>query len=158
MAMMTGKSASRAASRFKRTPLSEINVTPMVDVMLVLLVIFMVTAPMMTVGVPVDLPKTQAKSLHEKVEPLTISVTQEGKIYLQETEVDLATLVPKLQAITQAKKDTSIYVRGDQKISYGLILKIMGAITAAGFDKVALVAALPQPVDSNSKTVLKKAL
>jgi len=132
-------------SRFKRSPMADINVTPMVDVMLVLLVIFMVTAPLMTVGVPVDLPKTQAKAINEKVEPLTISVTADNKIYLQETEVDLQTLVPRLQAITEAKPDTRIFVRGDQKISYGVILQVMGTITAAGFDKIALMAELPSP-------------
>lgn len=130
-------------TRFKRSPMADINVTPMVDVMLVLLVIFMVTAPLMTVGVPVDLPKTQAKAINENVEPLTISITADNKIYLQETEVDLQTLVPRLQAITEAKPDKRIFVRGDQKISYGIILQVMGTITAAGFEKIALMAELP---------------
>jgi biopolymer transport protein TolR len=132
-------------SRFKRSPMADINVTPMVDVMLVLLVIFMVTAPLMTVGVPVDLPKTQAKSLSEKEEPLTISITVDNKIFLQETEVALKDLVARLKAITEAKPDTRIFVRGDQKISYGTLLEVMGTITAAGFEKVALMAELPPP-------------
>jgi len=145
MAMNLSSKAGGRGSRFKRSPMADINVTPMVDVMLVLLVIFMVTAPLMTVGVPVDLPKTQAKAINEKVEPLTISVTADNKIYLQETEVDLQTLVPRLQAITEAKPDTRIFVRGDQKISYGVILQVMGTITAAGFEKIALMAELPSP-------------
>jgi biopolymer transport protein TolR len=145
MAAGTLQKSSNTRAGFKRQPMAEINVTPMVDVMLVLLVIFMVTAPMMTVGVPVDLPKVAAKTLQEKTEPLTISITADGKIYLQETEVDLETLVPRLQAITQAKPDTRIFVRGDQKISYGTILQVMGTITGAGFDKVALMAELPAP-------------
>ena len=147
----SGKQAFSRGGRFKRAPMADINVTPMVDVMLVLLVIFMVTAPLMTVGVPVDLPKTQAKALNEKEEPLTVSVTADQKIYIQETEVDLTTLVPRLRAITQAKPDTRIFVRGDQKISYGLILQVMGAIAAAGFEKIALMTELPSP-----ETVAKK--
>ncbi len=123
---------------------SEINVTPMVDVMLVLLVIFMVTAPLMTVGVPLDLPKTKAAAINEKTEPLTISVTADNKIYIQETEVNLETLVAQLQAITSVKPDTRIFIRGDQKISYGFIMQVMGTLSAAGFDKIALMAELPQ--------------
>lgn len=145
MAMTSASKGSNRRSRFQRTPMSEINVTPMVDVMLVLLVIFMVTAPLMTVGVPVDLPKTQAKAINEKVEPLTISVTSDQKIYIQETEVDLENLVPRLRAITQAKPNTRIFIRGDQKIAYGLILQVMGTISAAGFEKIALMAELPPP-------------
>lgn len=145
MAILAPSRTFGKGSRSKRAPMADINVTPMVDVMLVLLVIFMVTAPLMTVGVPVDLPKTQAKALNEQVEPLTISVTADHKIYLQETEVDLQTLVPRLQAITQAKPDTRIFVRGDQRTSYGIILQVMGTITAAGFEKVALMAELPSP-------------
>ncbi|MBN9413523.1 MAG: protein TolR [Candidatus Paracaedimonas acanthamoebae] len=123
---------------------SEINMTPMVDVMLVLLVIFMVTAPLMTVGVPLDLPKTKAAAINEKTEPLTISVTSDSKIYIQETEVKLETLVAQLQAITSAKPDTRIFVRGDQRIAYGFIMQVMGTLSAAGFDKIALMAELPQ--------------
>ena len=146
MAMSSASTkGSNRQGRFQRLPMSDINVTPMVDVMLVLLVIFMVTAPLMTVGVPVDLPKTQAQSLSEKVEPLTISITSDQKIYIQETEVELENLIPRLRAITQAKPDTRIFVRGDQKIAYGLILQVMGTISAAGFEKIALMAELPPP-------------
>ena len=146
MGMSLGPSSSpRTRGRFKRAPMAEINMTPMVDDMMVLLVIFMVTAPLMTVGIPVDLPKTAAKALNEQVEPLTVSVTEDFKIYLQETEVDLESLVPRLQAIIQTKPDTRIFIRGDQKISYGMLLKVMGTLNAAGFEKVALMAELPMP-------------
>lgn len=124
-------------------PMSEINVTPFVDVMLVLLVVFMVTAPLLAVGVPVDLPRTDAASLEEKEEPITISIDLEGKIYVQETEVSLDDLVPRLLAISKSRSETRIYVRGDKNIDYGRVLMAMGAITAAGFTKVALISELP---------------
>jgi len=123
--------------------MSEINVTPFVDVMLVLLVVFMVTAPLLTVGVPVDLPKTKAKAIAEAEEPLVISVDAEGKIYIQDTPVDLENLVPRLRAITESKPDTRIYVRGDKSINYGRIVEVMGTVNIAGFTRVALVAELP---------------
>jgi len=125
-------------------PMSDINVTPMVDVMLVLLVIFMVTAPLLTVGVPVDLPQTSAQTLNKPDKPLVISVNAEGKIYIQETEIPIDELVPKLQAITKAKKGTRIYVRGDRKINYGRVMQVMGMINAAGFSKVALIAEMTE--------------
>ncbi len=137
-------SERKAGQRRRSRPMADINVTPMVDVMLVLLVIFMVTAPLLTVGVPVDLPKTHAAALNEKTEPLTITVTAENKVYVQETEVDLETLVPRLQAITEAKPDTRIFVRGDKAVPYGRVLQVMGTLSAAGFSKVALMAELPQ--------------
>lgn len=124
-------------------PMSEINVTPFVDVMLVLLVVFMVTAPLLTVGVPVDLPKTKAKAIAEAEEPLVISVDAEGKIYIQDTPVELENLVPRLRAITESKPDTRIYVRGDKSINYGRIVEVMGTVNIAGFTRVALVAELP---------------
>ncbi|HJO88780.1 MAG: protein TolR [Alphaproteobacteria bacterium] len=124
-------------------PMSEINVTPMVDVMLVLLVIFMVTAPLLTVGVPVDLPKTKAAVLTEAEEPLVISLNAEGKIFLQETETDLDGLVPRLQAITENKADTRIFVRGDKAIAYGRVMELMGRVASAGFSRVALIAENP---------------
>ncbi|MFN7709423.1 MAG: protein TolR [Holosporales bacterium] len=139
------KRSNGSGGRFSRPVMSEINVTPLVDVMLVLLVIFMVTAPMMTVGVPVDLPKANASSINEQTEPLTISVTAKGEIYLQETPVPLEALVPRLQAITAAKPDTRIFVRGDQAIAYGKVMEVMGTLSAAGFSKVALLAELPSP-------------
>jgi biopolymer transport protein TolR len=124
-------------------PMSEINVTPFVDVMLVLLVVFMVTAPLLTVGVPVDLPKTEAKPIAEAEEPLVISVDSEGTIFIQETPVELENLVPRLRAITENKPDTRIYVRGDKSINYGRIVEVMGTVNVAGFKRVALVAELP---------------
>ncbi len=121
--------------------MAEINVTPMVDVMLVLLIIFMVSAPLLTVGVPLDLPKTQAKSLNQDKDPLTLSVTLNGQVYLNDKQISLDELVPKLKAITQARggMDERIYVRGDRKVDYGTVMKVMGRLSAAGFHRVALV-------------------
>jgi biopolymer transport protein TolR len=133
----------RGARRQRTRPMSEINVTPMVDVMLVLLVIFMVTAPLLTVGVQVDLPKTKASLIPGADEPLTISVNAEGTIFLQETELELAALAPRLAAITGNNPDVRIFVRGDKAISYGRVMEVMGTINAAGFRKVALVAQMP---------------
>ncbi len=141
----TMKSQPGLGTRRVFRPMSEINVTPMVDVMLVLLVIFMVTAPLLTVGVPVDLPKTKAKVLNEADEPLVISLNAEGKIFLQETETDLEGLVPRLQAITENKADTRIFVRGDKTIAYGRVMALMGQLTSAGFSRVALIAENPSP-------------
>ena len=125
--------------RFGYRMMSEINVTPLVDVMLVLLVVFMVTAPLLTVGVPVDLPQTKAAPINEPKEPLAVSINAEGKIYLQNTEVELDQLVPRLQAISGSNPDTTIYVRGDRSVNYGRVLEVMGLINGAGFTKVALV-------------------
>ena len=126
--------------------MSEINVTPMVDVMLVLLIIFMVSAPLLTVGVPIDLPQTQAKSLDQDKEPLTVSVNTKGEVYLQNSEIKIDDLVPKLQAITQARggNDERIYVRGDRKVDYGTVMRVMGRLSAAGFRRVALVTEVEQ--------------
>lgn len=146
----------KTGQRRRSRPMADINVTPMVDVMLVLLVIFMVTAPMLTVGVPVDLPKTKAAALNEKTEPLTITVTADTKVYVQETEVDLDTLVPRLQAITEAKPETRIFVRGDKAVPYGQVLQVMGTLSAAGFTKVALMAELPQEKTKTSSGNDKK--
>jgi biopolymer transport protein TolR len=134
----------RRFGRAKHRAMSDINVTPMVDVMLVLLVIFMVTAPLLTVGVQVDLPKTQAGPLQGDDEPLTVSVRANNEIYLQETQIELDALVPRLDAITKAKKDQRIFVRGDKTIPYGRIMEVMGVINQAGFSKVALVAEQPK--------------
>jgi biopolymer transport protein TolR len=127
--------------------MAEINVTPLVDVMLVLLIIFMVAAPLMTVGVPVDLPKTTAQPLNQESEPLTITVNTEGKIFLQETELPLDGLVPRLQAIMreqpQGAPERRICVRGDKAISYGRVMEVMGTIAGAGFTRVALLAEQP---------------
>ena len=119
--------------------MSEINVTPFVDVMLVLLIIFMVTAPLLTVGVPVDLPKTSAKQLNAEKEPLVISIDKAGQIFLQEQSVEAGEIVPKLTAITGSGFDRRIFVRGDKSASFGAILRVMGAINAAGFNRIALV-------------------
>jgi biopolymer transport protein TolR len=126
--------------------MSEINVTPMVDVMLVLLIIFMVSAPLLTVGVPLDLPQTTAKSLDQDRTPLTISVNIQGKVFLQETEIGVDELVPKLKAITEARGglEERIYVRGDRKVDYGTVMKVMGRLSDAGFHRVALVTEVEQ--------------
>jgi biopolymer transport protein TolR len=138
----------RGGGRTRYRPMAEINVTPMVDVMLVLLIIFMVAAPLMTVGVPVDLPRTQASALNQETEPLTISVNAEGKIFLQETEVEMENLVPQLQAILrnqpQGQPERRIFVRGDRGISYGRVMEVMGTVGSAGFTRVALLTEQPQ--------------
>ena len=125
--------------RTSREPMSEINVTPFVDVMLVLLIIFMVTAPLLTVGVQVDLPESAADSLPDDQEPLTISVNAKGEIYIQEHLVTYQKMVPKLLAIAKNRTDTRIYVRGDKNINYGRVLEVMGTLSGAGFSKVALI-------------------
>jgi biopolymer transport protein TolR len=137
----------RGNGRSRYRPMSEINVTPLVDVMLVLLIIFMVAAPLMTVGVPVDLPRTAAAPLNQETEPLTITVNPEGRIFLQETEVTMDELVPRLQAIMrnqpQGAPERRIFVRGDRAIAYGRIMEVMGTIAGAGFTRVALLAEQP---------------
>lgn len=129
----------------RQAAFSEINVTPMVDVMLVLLVIFMVAAPMMTTGVTVDLPKTSASAVPGQDEPLSVSVTLDGKIYLQKTAVALNELQAKLTAIAGEKKDTRIFVRGDKSVDYGRIMQVVGEINGAGFTKVALITEVGDP-------------
>jgi biopolymer transport protein TolR len=133
--------------RHRRRPvMSEINVTPMVDVMLVLLIIFMVSAPLLTVGVPIDLPQTQAANLDQGREPLAISVNVKGQVFLQNTEIKLEELVPKLKAITDARggADERIYVRGDKSVDYGTIMRVMGRLSTAGFRRVGLVTEVEQ--------------
>jgi biopolymer transport protein TolR len=119
--------------------MSEINVTPLVDVMLVLLIVFMVAAPLMTVGVPVDLPETRAKPLQGDNEPINVSIDKDHKIFLQETEIDPETLVAKLEAIAKNGYDERIFVRGDTAVNYGAVMKVMGALNAAGYKKIGLV-------------------
>lgn len=137
--------SKRNGSGRRRTQLSaSVNVIPLVDVMLVLLIIFMVTAPMMTVGVPVDLPKTQAAQMNDNAEPLIVSLNSKGETYIQDSPVPLTAMVARLMAITNNNQDAKIYVRGDQKIPYGKVMEVMGAIAAAGFKKVSLIAELPQ--------------
>lgn len=130
----------RAAGRYR--PLAEINVTPFVDVMLVLLIVFMVTAPLLTVGVPIDLPETKAQQLQGDTEPLTVTVDTEGRVYLQETEIAIDELVPKLLAIAGNGYEERIYVRGDRNVDYGEVMKVMGTISTAGFRRIALVTEL----------------
>ena len=142
--ILPGRGLRGRSRRAAYRPIAEINVTPFVDVMLVLLIVFMVTAPLLTVGVPVDLPKTQAQNLSEPNDPLIISINSGGEVFVQESKVDLANLVPLLIAITDANAEARIYVRGDRTIQYGRIMEIMGSVNAAGFSRVALVAELPQ--------------
>jgi biopolymer transport protein TolR len=133
--------------RRRRTVMSDINVTPFVDVMLVLLIVFMVSAPLLTVGVPLDLPQSQAKSLDQDREPLTISVNVKGEVYLQNSEVKLDDLVAKLKAITDARGgglDERVYVRGDKKVDYGTMMRVMGRLSAAGYHRVAMVTEVEQ--------------
>jgi biopolymer transport protein TolR len=126
--------------------MSEINVTPMVDVMLVLLIIFMVSAPLLTVGVPIDLPQSEAKSLDQDKEPLTVSVNDKGEVYLQNSEIKIDELVEKLKAVAAARGGTEarVYVRGDKKVDYGTMMKVMGRLSGAGFHRVALVTEFEQ--------------
>ncbi len=142
---MGGGMKSQPGLRGRRSfrPMAEINVTPMVDVMLVLLIIFMVTAPLLTVGVPIDLPKTKAKVLSEQEEPLVISLNAEGQVFLQDTETTMELIVPRLIAITENNPQARIYVRGDKTLPYGRIMELMGTVTSAGFSRVALIAETP---------------
>ena len=126
-------------NRSSKEPMSEINVTPFVDVMLVLLIIFMVTAPLLTVGVQVDLPESNADSLQSDNEPLELTISKDGNIYIQETEVNIKELIPKLVAITENRLDTKIYVRGDEVINYGKVMRVLGELSGSGFSKVALI-------------------
>jgi len=119
--------------------MAEINVTPMVDVMLVLLIIFMVAAPLLTVGVPIDLPQTQAKALNSDTQPITVSISKGGMVYLQETEIPIEEVVPKLQAIAQAGYNERIYVRGDKTADYGTVMNVMSRISYAGYKNLGLV-------------------
>ncbi len=119
--------------------MSDINVTPFVDVMLVLLIVFMVTAPMLTVGVPVNLPDSNADSLPDDKEPLTLTINSKGEIFIQKTKVGFSELIPKLLAIAKNRTDTRIYVRGDKNIGYGRVMEVMGKLSGSGFSKVALI-------------------
>jgi biopolymer transport protein TolR len=143
-----GGNSRRSAGRYR--PMSEINVTPLVDVMLVLLVVFMVAAPLLTVGVPVDLPQTQAPPITEPKEPLVITINGEGQIFIQDTEVPTESLVPRLQAITGSAFDAPLYVRGDKAINYGRVVEVMSLVSAAGFHKVSLIAEAPKGVSGKT--------
>jgi len=127
--------------------MSEINVTPFVDVMLVLLIVFMVSAPLLTVGVPIELPQSQAKALEQNNEPLTVSVNVDGQVFLQNTEIKIEDLIPKLKAIFDARHgglNDLVYVRGDKKVDYGTMMRVMGRLSAAGYHRVALVTEVEQ--------------
>ncbi len=125
--------------RSEKEPMSEINVTPFVDVMLVLLIIFMVTAPLLTVGVQVDLPETSADTLPEESEPLTLTINSKGEVFIQETKIEFDNLIKKILAVSKNRTDTRIYVRGDKTINYGRVLEVMGKLSGSGFTKVALI-------------------
>ncbi len=147
MAANVVSAASGSGKRRRRRPvMADINVTPFVDVMLVLLIVFMVSAPLLTVGVPLDLPQSQAKSLDQDSEPLTVSVNVQGQVFLQNSEIKIDELVTKLKAITDARggADTRIYVRGDKKVDYGTMMRVMGRLSAAGYHRVALVTEVEQ--------------
>ena len=147
MAMNGGSAAVAGRRRHRRRPvMAEINVTPMVDVMLVLLIIFMVSAPLLTVGVPLDLPQTQAKSLEQDKTPLQLSIDVRGKVFINDTEVAMADLIPKLKAITDARggTDERIYMRADKKADYGTVARVMGQLSGAGFKRLALVTEVEQ--------------
>jgi biopolymer transport protein TolR len=146
MAANAGTPVIGRKKRHRQKVMSEINVTPMVDVMLVLLIIFMVSAPLLTVGVPIDLPQSQAKSLDQDKEPLTLSVNEKGQVYLQNAEISVDDLIPKLEAVAQARGGTEarVYVRGDKKVDYGTMMKVMGRLSSAGFHRVALVTEFEQ--------------
>ena len=128
----------------KNRVISQINVTPFVDVMLVLLIVFMITAPLLTVGVSVDLPKTKASQLNSKGDPIIISIKKNGELYIQEREIDALQLLPRLKAISSGNKNLRIYVRGDKNVPYGIVLSTIAKIKSSGFKKVALVAKLQE--------------
>jgi biopolymer transport protein TolR len=137
--MAAGLQARTGRGRGRRRPMAEINVTPFVDVMLVLLIVFMVTAPLLTVGVPVDLPKTKAQALSQDREPLSVTIRSDGKIYLQNTPIAEEDLVDKLTAISQNGYDQRIFVRGDKSVNYGRVADVMGLLSSAGFTHIGLV-------------------
>jgi biopolymer transport protein TolR len=135
----SGGGGRRRGVRRRHMPMAEINVTPFVDVMLVLLIIFMVAAPLLTVGVPIDLPETQAKAMEGDTEPLTVSIEPNGKIFLQEEEIEADRLVTTLQALAKNGLDERIYVRGDTNADYGTIMRVMGRLNSAGYRRIGLV-------------------
>lgn len=135
--------SSRRSARRSRGLMHEINVTPFVDVMLVLLVVFMITAPLLTVGVPIDLPESTVPEIRGQDEPLAVSIDADGKIFLQDTEIAIDELAPRLGAIIQRKPETRIFVRGDKAIDYGRVMEVMGVLAEAGFANIALIAILP---------------
>ncbi len=146
-----GGRRSRRWGRSAYRPMSDINVTPFVDVMLVLLIVFMVTAPLLTVGVPVDLPRTRAKAITEAEEPLVVTIRKTGEVFLQESVVGAGQLVPRLQAITRNRPETRIYVRGDRAAPYGNVARVMADLQNAGFNRLALITKSPSGQDENGR-------
>ncbi|MBL4601520.1 MAG: protein TolR [Emcibacteraceae bacterium] len=144
MQMNGGGSGRRTGFSKRHKPMSEINVTPFVDVMLVLLVVFMVTAPLLTVGVPIDLPNSQANNLPENDTPLSITIDSEGRIYLQDEEVELNQMIARISVIFENRKEDRIYVHGDKNVSYGQVMEVMGLLNGKGFSRVALVTNPPR--------------
>ena len=142
---MASSESMRLRRRLRGGPMTEINVAPFVDVMLVLVVIFLIAAPLLTVGVPVDLPKAAVDPLNEDKEPLIITLDAEGRVYLQESEIDENVLIPRLVAVSEANPDLRVFVRGDRAINYGRVMEVMGMVSEAGFAKVALIAEVPIP-------------
>jgi biopolymer transport protein TolR len=138
-----GGRRARYGLRRRYQPITDINVTPLVDVMLVLLIVFMVTAPLLTVGVPIVLPKVQNEPINTPDEPLVVSVQKDGSVFLMQTPIEIEQLAPRLMAITANKPDTQVFLRGDQAINYGRVMEVMGTLSAAGFSKVALITELP---------------
>ncbi|MGC6484474.1 MAG: protein TolR [Candidatus Puniceispirillales bacterium] len=143
MGVNLGSGRAAAKGRQRKRPMSEINVTPFVDVMLVLLIVFMVTAPLLTVGVPVDLPKTKASQISDDQTPLIISIKADGGLALQNRDIETDQLIPRLEAVARAKPETRIFVRGDRSVPYGEIMAVMGRVQEAGFTRVALITKLP---------------
>ncbi|MHB1101480.1 MAG: protein TolR [Devosia sp.] len=134
-----GGGRRRGRRRGGNRPMSDINVTPMVDVMLVLLIVFMVAAPLMTVGVPIDLPQTQAKQLNTESKPITVSVTPDGQVFLADQPVAIEDLVTQVAALAVNGTEERIYVRGDTTANYGAVMKVMGTLSGAGYSKIGLI-------------------
>lgn len=156
MGTASGSDGGRRSKRSRSRPISDINVTPMVDVMLVLLIVFMVTAPLLTVGVQVDLPQTQSSLISDPDEPLAVSIDAAGAIFLQDTAIELPVLAARLIAITGANPDIRIFVRGDKNIGYGRVMQVMSTINRAGFKKVALITQAPRGDSRRRSTRPKK--
>ncbi len=141
MAAQTQRMRSRRHAR--QAVMSEINITPFVDIMLVLVVILMIAAPLLTLGVPVDLPKASVSPINQEREPVILSVDKEGRIYIQDAEIEVEALVPRLIAVAETNNDLRIFVRGDREINYGRVMEVMGLVNRAGFTRVALIAQAP---------------
>jgi biopolymer transport protein TolR len=141
-----GYSRRNARRRTSHRAISEINVTPLVDVMLVLLIVFMVAAPLMTVGVPIELPKTDAKQANMSAEPVTITVQKDGKVFIQETEIGIGELAGKLQGIAKNGYDEQLFLKGDTSLTYGAIMEVMGLLNTVGYKKILLVTSQKDPV------------